>query len=182
VVELIGNGKSNRALVQKGQLNVLQEVTAAGHAFTVLDEAGKRVADASGWSGGREFAADASGRILVPFTTAPKSETIVIRQGGYATLVRFDHLAEAYALKAGIYVDREALIRREKARIAVRPVLTVNAAPSASSCWRAAARGPLDRPARHRHGEGGSGGALREDAEAVQEIQVPEGLVELRVT
>ena len=52
VVELIGNGKSSRALVQKGRLDVIQEVTAAGHAFTVFDEAGKRVADASGWLGG----------------------------------------------------------------------------------------------------------------------------------
>ncbi|MDD4018974.1 MAG: hypothetical protein PHV28_13650, partial [Kiritimatiellae bacterium] len=126
VVELIGNGKSSRALVQKGRLGVLQEVTAAGHAFTVLDESGQRLADAGAWLGGRAFAADRDGRILVPFSTAPGNENIVIRQGGFATLVRFSHLAETYALKAGVYVDREALIRREKALVAVRPVLTVN--------------------------------------------------------
>jgi len=37
--------------------------------------------------------------------------------------VRFNHLAENYELNAGIYVDRESLIRREKAQVAVRPVL-----------------------------------------------------------
>jgi hypothetical protein len=183
VVELIGNGKSSRALVQKGRLNVLQEVTAAGHAFTVLDETGKRVADASGWLGGREFAADKDGRILVPFTTAPKSEAIVVRQGGFATLVRFSHLAETYALKAGVYVDRESLIRREKALVAVRPVLTVNGRPASLKL--------LEAPRLVIRSTDLQGIVtekevpdltLREDAEAVQEILVPENAVALDVT
>ena len=183
VVELIGNGKSSRALVQKGRVDVLQEVTAAGHAFTVLDEAGKRVADASGWLGGRDFTPDKEGRILVPFTTAPKGENIVIRRAGFASLVRFTHLAETYALKAGVYVDREALIRREKALIAVRPVLTVNGRPSSLKL--------LEEPRlviRSTDLQGTvtekevAGLALREDAETVQEILVPENTAELRVT
>ena len=182
VVELIGNGKSSRALVQKGQLNVLQDVTAAGHAFAVLDESGRRVTGASGWSGGREFAADDSGRILVPFTTAPKSESIVIRQGGCAALVRFDHLAEAYALNAGIYADRESLIRRESARIAVRPVLTVNGCPVSLKLLEEPRLVIRSTDLRGIVSEKEVPGlALREDAETVQEIQVPEGLVELRV-
>ncbi len=183
VVELIGNGKSSRALVQKGRFDVLQEVTAAGHAFTVLDEAGKRVADASGWLGGREFAPDKEGRILVPFTTAPKGENLVIRRGGFASLVRFNHLAETYALKAGVYVDREALIRREKALIAVRPVLTVNGKPTSLKL--------LEEPAlviRSTDLQGivtekeVAGLVLREDAETVQEILVPENTGDLTVT
>jgi len=183
VVELIGNGKSSRALVQKGCLDVLQEATAAGHAFTVLDESGKRVADASGWLGGREFPSGKDGRIVVPYSTAPKSESLVVRQGGFATLVRFDHQAERYALKAGVYVDREALIRREKALVALRPVLTVNGRPTSLSLLedvRLAIRSvdlqgivtekTVDAP------------KLREDAETVQEIAVPEGLARLEVT
>jgi hypothetical protein len=182
VVELIGNGKSSRALVQKGQVNVLQEVTSSGHAFTVLDESGKRVADASGWVGGREFKADESGRIRVPFTTEPKGEKIVIRQRGFAALVRFDHLAETYVLKAGIYVDREALIRREKALLAVRPVVTVNGCPVSLNLLeepRLLIRS-VDLNGIVTEKEV-SGLTLREDAETVQEIQVPEGLVELTV-
>jgi hypothetical protein len=183
VVELIGNGKSSRALVQKGRLGVLQAVTAAGHAFTVLDEGGRRVAGASGWLGGREFAAGPDGRILVPFSTAPKSESIVIRQGGFATLARFEHLAESYGLTAGVYVDREALLRREKAQIALRPVLRVNGTPASLKL--------LEEPVltvRSVDLQGivtekeFPGVALREDAETVQEILVPENAVELRVT
>jgi hypothetical protein len=183
VVELIGNGKSSRALVQKGRFDVLQEVTAAGHAFTVLDETGRRVTDASGWLGGREFTPDKEGRILVPFTTAPKSENLVIRRDGFASLVRFSHLAETYALKAGIYVDREALIRREKALIAVRPVLTVNGSPASLTL--------LEEPRLVMRSTDLQGIvtervvaeiALREDAETVQEILVPENTVELTVS
>ena len=183
VVELIGNGKSSRALVQKGRLDVIQEVTAAGHAFTVFDEAGKRVADASGWLGGREFAADKEGRILVPFTTAPKSENLVIRKDGFASLVRFNHSAENYALKAGVYVDRESLIRREKALVAVRPVLTANGRPVSLKL--------LEEPrlairSTDLHGivteKEVASLTLREDAEFVQEILVPENTIELAVT
>ena len=49
VVELIGNGKSSRALVQKGRLGILQDVTAAGQEFTVLDEANRRLTDVRAW-------------------------------------------------------------------------------------------------------------------------------------
>lgn len=183
VVELIGNGKSSRALVQKGRLDVLQEITAAGHAFTVLDENGKRVPGATAWLAGREFKADPAGRILVPFSTAPRSERIVIRHGGFATLVTFDHQAESYSLKAGIYVDREALIRREKAQIAVRPALRVSGKPASLKLLeevRLSVRStdlegiatekefPLE--------------TLREDAETVQEILVPESAVALSIT
>lgn len=178
VVELIGGGKSSRALVQKGRLDVLQEVTASGHAFTVLDEGGRRVADASGWLGGREFAADKDGRILVPFSTAPAGASLVVRKDGFASLVRFNHLAESYALKAGIYVDRESLLRREKALIAVRPVLTVNGRPTSLKL--------LEEPrlvicSTDLHGVATEKEVpnleLREDAETVQEILVPEGAV-----
>jgi hypothetical protein len=183
VVELIGNGKSSRALVQKGRLDTLQEVTAAGHSFTVLDETGKRVTDASGWLGGRDFAPDKEGRILVPFTTEPKSEKLVIRKDGFATLVSFNHLAETYALKAGIYVDREALIRREKALIVLRPVFTVNNRPVSLKLLkdpRLVIRSTdLQGIATEKEV---ADLVLREDSETVQEILVPENTIELSVT
>ena len=182
VVELIGNGKSSRALVQKGRLDVMQEVTAAGHAFTVLDEAGHRVAGTRAWLAGREFTAGQDGRLIVPFTTEPKSENLVVRDGDFATLVRFDHQSETYALKAGVYVDRESLIRREKALIAVRPVLTVNGRPASLKL--------LEDPRlviRSTDLQGivtekeVAGLVLREGVETVQEIAVPENTVVLEV-
>jgi hypothetical protein len=182
VVELIGNGKSSRALVQKGRLGVLQEVSAAGHAFTVLDESGRRLADATAWLGGREFTPGKDGRILVPFSTGPASETIVVQQGGFASLVRFQHLAESYNLHAGIYVDREALIRREKATVAIRPVLRVNG--------RSTSLKLLEEPRlviRSTDLQGIAtekeipGIELREDAETVHEFVVPDNTVQLSI-
>ncbi|MCX6927806.1 MAG: hypothetical protein NT154_32045 [Verrucomicrobia bacterium] len=183
VVELIGNGKSSRALVQKGRLGLLQEITPAGHAFTVLDEAGRRLPDARGWLGGREFVPGSDGRIVVPFSTQPQPETIIVQQGGFASIVRFNHLAENYELNAGIYVDRESLIRREKAQVAVRPVLRVNGRPTSLKL--------LEEPRlviQSTDLQGIStekeipGLELREDAETVREILVPENTVSLTVT
>ncbi|MBP8800556.1 MAG: hypothetical protein KBI41_03400 [Kiritimatiellae bacterium] len=183
VVELIGNGKSSRALVQKGRLDVLQEVTAAGHAFTVFDEIGKRVTDASGWLGGRAFAAAKDGRIIVPFSTAPGTEHLIVRHGDFATRVAFDHLAERYELSAGIYVEREALIRRERAQIAVRPNLRLNGQPVSVKLLKEVR---LTVQAIDLQGlvttKEFPALTLREDAETVQEILVPEQTVALDVT
>jgi len=183
VVELIGNGKSSRALVQKGRLDVLQEVTAAGHAFTVFDESGRRLTDATGWLGGRAFAAGKDGRILVPFSTAPRAEHLIVRHGGFAMRVAFDHLAEPYTLSAGIYVDREALIRRERAQLAVRPILRVNGQPVSLKLLKEIR---LSVRATDLQGVVTTkvfpNLPLREDAEIVQEIQVPECTVALDVT
>jgi hypothetical protein len=182
-VELIGNGKSSRALVQKGRLGVLQEVTAAGHAFTVLDEANRPVADARAWLGGREFTPDAKGRLVIPFSTDPRSDMLVVHQGGFASPVRFQHLAETYDLQAGLYVDRESLIRREKAVIALRPVLRV--------CGRPASLKLLEEPRlviRVQDIQGITTEkeipslALREDAETLQEFTVPDNAVSVTVT
>lgn len=183
VVELIGNGKSSRALVQKGRLGVLQEVTAAGHAFTVLDEASRRLPDARAWLGGREFVAGGDGRILVPFSTEPRVETLIVRQDGFASIARFSHLAEHYDLSAGIYVDRESLIRREKARVAIRPVLRVSGRPASLELLeepRLVIRtADLQGIATEKEF---AGLKLREDAETVCEILVPENAVRLTAT
>ena len=183
VVELIGNGKSSRALVQKGRLGALQEVTAAGHAFTVLDEANRRLPDARAWLGGREFAPGEDGRIVVPFSTAPKSETLIVLQGGFASPIRFDHLAETYDLRAGIYVDRESLLRREKAQVVLRPVVRVNGRPVSLKLLeeiRLAIRSvDLQGIATEKEIPGL---ALREDAETVHDILVPDNAVSLSVT
>ncbi len=184
VIEFIGNGISSRALVQKGRLNVLQEVTAAGHAFTVFDDAHRRLEGAHAWiPGAPPLAAGKDGRIVVPFTAQPGSETIVIEHGGFATLARFEHLAETYTLKAGAYVDRETLLRRAVARIAVRPVLLVNNRPTSLKLLEepklvlqsADIQGIVTEKEI-------TGLELKDNAEFVHEFAVPENAVGLGVT
>ena len=137
VVEFIGNGSSSRALIRKGQLHFLERVGTAGHVFTVLDESNAKVKDASLWLAGHEYTADKGGEIVVPFSNSPAHQTIVLQQGsgaaGFASLDSFQHQAETYRLSAGIYVDRETLLKRQTARVLVRPALFVSDTPVALS-------------------------------------------------
>jgi hypothetical protein len=129
VVEFIGNGRSSRALIRKGLLHVVEKIGPAGHEFTILDEANRRRPAATIWLGAREYRADDKGLILVPFSTEPGPVTMILKDGDLCSLATFRHRSEEYALKAGFYVDREALLKGSKAQLVVRPVLTLNGYP-----------------------------------------------------
>ena len=74
VVELIGNGRSSRALIAKGRLHFLEDITPAGHRFTVIDEQRKIVKNATIWLSGRAFTPGKDGRILFSEDHAPAPE------------------------------------------------------------------------------------------------------------
>ncbi|MBK8976064.1 MAG: hypothetical protein IPM29_09065 [Planctomycetes bacterium] len=129
VVELIGNGIASRTVVRKGALRCVDRIVAAGHAFRVFDETGRPRPTASLWFGGRDYAPDDSGEIRVPFSTDPGSKTVILRDGGFASLARFTHRREEYQLDPGIFVARESLIAGGTARVVLQPRLTVCGAP-----------------------------------------------------
>ena len=129
VIDFIGNGKSSRALVRKGQLRPLVRTTPAGQAVTVVDDANVVVTDAVAWVEGREFAADKQGTILIPFTTTPGRKPIVLTRGDLSSLGYFDHAAEAYRFAAGIHIDREQLVAGRLATVLIRPALFVGDRP-----------------------------------------------------
>jgi hypothetical protein len=128
VVDFIGNGRSSRALIRKGQLVAATRPTAAGHAITVFDEERNLVPDAKVYLSGREFSAGESGYAMVPYTTNPGNTSIVLSADGVASLHTMAHQAERYSLSTGFYVDRESLLRREKGKVIIRPLVTVNGA------------------------------------------------------
>ncbi len=129
VVDFIGNGRSSRALIRKGRLHHLMRIGTAGHVFTVLDEENRKQSDATLYLAGHEYTAAKDGTITVPFSTDPDRETIVLSGGGICSLAEFYHRSEEYSLRAGFYVDREALLKRKKAKLVVRPGLYVNGTP-----------------------------------------------------
>ena len=129
VVDFIGNGRSSRALIRKGKLKFLAKTGTAGQVFTVLDEKNQKVDDARILLGGHEYVADKSGEITVPFTHQPSRQPMVLVRGEFACLDSFQHEGEAFALSAGIFVDRESLLSRKKATVVVRPQLTLNGTP-----------------------------------------------------
>ncbi len=154
VVDFIGNGRSSRALIRKGKLKFLAKTVPAGQVFTVLDEKNQKVDDAKILLGGHEYVADKNGEIAVPFTHQPGRQPVILvgwvsnptARGGedakkgrdgiptyeYACLDYFQHEGEAFALSAGIFVDRESLLSRKKATVVVRPQLTLNGTPVSS--------------------------------------------------
>jgi hypothetical protein len=127
VVDLIGNGRSSRALITKGSLRVLEKVGPAGHELRVVDGSNKPRPKAILWINGKEYRPEKDERvILIPFSNRPMTQAIVLRDGDFSTLTRLTHMSENYQLEAGIHVDREALLRGEKATVTVRPVLRLN--------------------------------------------------------
>ena len=129
VVELIGNGKSSRALVRKGKLSYLEHPGEAGHVFSVLDENNRRLLNAHIELAGHVYKPDEQGYIDVPFSTKPAKQTIILVHEGRASLDEFEHAAEKYDLSVGFFVQRESLIRNRKAQVVLRPTLTINGVP-----------------------------------------------------
>lgn len=130
VVDFIGNGRSSRALIRKGRLRHLVRTGAAGQIFTILDEQHKQVKNASLWMAGHDYTAGEDGSIVVPFSAATVTQPIVISRGDFSSLDLFAHESENYSLVAGIYVDRESLLKRKTATVIVRPGLSLNGTPS----------------------------------------------------
>ncbi len=129
VVDFIGNGKSSRALIRKGRLSMIGDVTVAGHRFKVVDSSGEHLKQANLWIAGRRHNADKQGQILVPFSNAPGRQSAIISHGNFSCLQAFDQLPETYSLEAAMLVDRESLLRSNQAEILIRPSLSISGHP-----------------------------------------------------
>jgi len=181
VVELIGGGVSSRALIHKGRLRYVERLGAAGHVFTVLDEDRRPLRDASLWLGGREYRAEDDGTIVVPFSTSPGRQHLLLRHGEFTTLESFEHRAESYQLVAGLYCDRESLLKQKEAQVVLRPSLLLNGVAVSLKL--------LEEPTLVIHSTDRDGVTStlevpglepREDREAVHRFQVPENLASIR--
>ncbi|MEM7316862.1 MAG: hypothetical protein AAF497_27335, partial [Planctomycetota bacterium] len=129
VIDFIGNGKSSRAVIRKGTLHHLVKTTADGHLFTVFDEAGERVKDVSIWMSGQNYESEPDGTVMVPFSTSPTRQPIVLTHDGFSSLGYFKHQAETYSLNVATFIDRESLVQREDAVLMLRPELRLSDMP-----------------------------------------------------
>ncbi|MBP7866141.1 MAG: hypothetical protein KA419_09345 [Acidobacteria bacterium] len=183
VVDFIGNGRSVRALVQKGRLTALTEPAADGQHVTVLDESGRIVKDAGLWMENRLYRSAADGTIVLPYSERPGTKNVAFLAGESVSLGTLDHLAENYRLDAGFHVEREALLAGKTATVAVRPVLTINGKPIGLDCLESpvlvVATGDLDRAQSVREVPNF---ALKGELEPVYAFQVPERLTSITFT
>ena len=129
VVELIGGGKSSRALIKKGRLSYLERKSAAGHALTIIDEHNRPAEGATIWLGGRELKPREDGTILIPYTTMPRRAQLLLKQGALTELEHLQHEAERYRFASGLYVDREQLLSKKEAQLMIRPALYLCGSP-----------------------------------------------------
>ncbi|HEU0037615.1 MAG TPA: hypothetical protein VFQ53_43690 [Kofleriaceae bacterium] len=130
VIDLIGNGKSSRALVHKGRLRHLVRVGAAGHVVTILDDAGRPRPDARAWLGDREYVPDERAQIVVPFSTQPSRAPMLLVCGDVTTVAYLQLVRETYQLAMNLVLDRETLAAGRTAKAIARVALTVAGAPA----------------------------------------------------
>ena len=130
VVDFIGNGKSSRALLRVGKLSVIENRTMAGHAFRVIDHQRKPVKNYQLSLGDQRFTSDEQGMTVIPYTSTPGKTSVIVSREGFSCLDSFDHAAESYELKSSLVVDRESLLRNQKAFLIVRPQLQVSGVPT----------------------------------------------------
>jgi hypothetical protein len=178
VIELIGGGKSSRALIRKGELRYVERLGAAGHVLTVLDEHGRLLPDASVLFGGRGYTSDERGDIRIPYG-AGSNDKILLQHGQLCSVANFRVRPEQYAFAVGIHVEREQLIAGRSADVLVRAALTLNGIPVAAKLLQDV---KLTITSNDRHGTSSSVSvplALNPDAEAMHAFKVPEALQHL---
>ncbi|MBT3290291.1 MAG: hypothetical protein HN380_23310, partial [Victivallales bacterium] len=125
VIELIGNGRSSRAVIRKGQLRFTERTGSAGHVFRIYDQDSAFVNDATLWLGNQEYRPDEAGEIVVPYRAgAPGVGDIVLQRGECATIGHFMHCAESYNLRWQYWLPSEGLVQGEMARLLFQPKLT----------------------------------------------------------
>jgi hypothetical protein len=136
VIDLIGNGMSSRALVEKGRLRHVVRIGAAGHVVTMIDEAGTPLPGSAGaraWIGEREYVPDERGQFVVAFSTSPSRVPMLLSCGDVATVQHLDLQRETYHLAINLLLDREALASARVAKAIARVALTCAGMPASLS-------------------------------------------------
>ena len=129
VIDFIGGGKSSRALIRKGRLQIVGEVTPIGQRLNVVNEAGSLVLDATVDVGGRSYTADKDGNIDLPFSTRNGAEKVIVSQGDFSSLQSLRPVKESYAFSAAFHVNRESLAQGKEATVIIRPSLSAAGNP-----------------------------------------------------
>ncbi len=112
----------------------MQTTGPAGDMLTVLDERHAPVPNAAAWLDGRKYTVnEKTGRIHIPFTEEAGRGPIILTDasGEFATLATFEHHDETYALEAEFHIDREQLLARREATLAIRTTLRLGQTPVA---------------------------------------------------
>jgi len=132
IIEMIGNGKSSRAVLKIGTLSLVSKSTVAGIICYILDST-HRICSGSKtgiWLLNKFYPADQTseklGRILVPYSDSNRISKAILLHEGMAQLVDFNEEMENYELQCGFLLHPDSMVMRGKATILVRPQLYIN--------------------------------------------------------
>ena len=126
VVDVLAGGLRSRTLVHKGHLHAMQRLSTEGDVLRVFDADGRPVPKAKAIFGSREFAADESGNIIIPFGREVRHDTLILYDAPIASLQSFIHHNESYQLQSGFLIDPQSLLAGSQASVMVRPNLLCN--------------------------------------------------------
>lgn len=129
IVEVLAGGQRSRALVQKGQLSAILAISDAGQLVRIVNAEGEHVPTARILIGEREFEPDKSGWILIPFEQSTQLKNMLLVDGSFAVLEPFNHLGEAYELRADFLVDPQSVLGGNRSAVVVRAQLLTHNQP-----------------------------------------------------
>jgi len=137
LVELVGNGQRTRCLLRKGELRYIAktvDIPGKGRCTDIVVVENRVPVKAPRvWVGTQVYEADEKGHVICDFNQDVDGVTPFVvecqTKPGSATLHHMEFPKSDYALRCGLYVDRESLLARQRAKCIVRPALFVDEEP-----------------------------------------------------
>ena len=129
VIEFLGNGLTSRAVVQKGNLTLVQKSTIAGQFAYIVDEEAKicQGKDVGLYFDNNYYPAEQStGRIVIPYGRQPWEGKALMLCDGFAQLTDFKREEETYTFIASVVVHNESLVLGMMAQILIKGTLLLN--------------------------------------------------------
>ena len=129
IVEVLAGGQRSRALVQKGQLASILAISDAGQLVRIVNAEGEHVPTARVLIGEREFQPEQDGWILIPFEQSTQLKNMLLVDGSFAVLEPFNHLGEAYELRADFLINPQSILAGNRSAVVIRPQLLTHNQP-----------------------------------------------------
>lgn len=137
VLELIGNGRSTRAIIKKGSLKCVTMPTSSGTLVKVLDES-NTVCKGEGagiYLDGRFYSTNNSnGQTVLPFAQHTSNKNLILTDGVFSELYEgFTHFNESFELRILPLLPKESAIRGRRAQLKLRTQLLMNGNAASTS-------------------------------------------------
>lgn len=127
VVEFIGNGKSSRCIIQKGNLRFLDNPTADAHKLKIYDEYWNLVEKPKILIDGEYYHSNEDNIVTIPYAKNQESTSqILLIADTFCISQSLNRKTDQYNIDVGFHIDREQLVAGNTAQIIIRCQLLCN--------------------------------------------------------